>query len=74
MSKIDVVNHPAHYKSGGIECIDNLTAKLTPSELKGFLKGNVMKYLSRSGLKGSEQQDYEKAQWYMNRLVEAGRK
>ena len=52
---MDNVNHPDHYTAGGIEVID-------------FLKGNVIKYLSRAGLKGAETQDYEKALWYLNRL------
>jgi hypothetical protein len=65
----DLVNHPDHYKSGGIEVIDFMEAKLTPEELKGYLRGNVIKYLSRAGKKDDELQDFKKAQWYLNRLV-----
>lgn len=65
---MDNVNHPGHYTAGGIEVIDFLKAKLTQAEYRGFLKGNVIKYLSRAGLKGAETQDYEKALWYLNRL------
>ncbi len=70
---VDLVNHPPHYKKGGIECIDYLVAKLSGEELKGYLKGNIIKYLSRAADKADgtkELEDYKKAQWYMNRLVE----
>ena len=68
----DPVNRPAHYTSGGIECIDAIQASMTPEEFKGFLKGNAMKYLWRYRLKGNPAQDLEKAGWYLSRLTEAG--
>lgn len=68
----DPVNRPAHYTSGGIECIDAIRASMTPEEFKGFLKGNAMKYLWRYRLKGNPAQDLEKAGWYLSRLTEAG--
>lgn len=60
----DVVNHPAHYKSGGIETIDFIEAKNLDYHL-----GNVVKYVSRAGLKGDKKQDLQKAQWYLNRAI-----
>ncbi len=66
----EAVNHPSHYTSGGIETITYLQAKLSPEEFTGFLKGNVLKYVSRAGSKGDALEDYKKAQWYVNRLVE----
>jgi hypothetical protein len=68
--KKDMVNHPPHYKAGGIETIDFLIAKFSKEEIKGYLKGNVLKYLSRAGKKDNEQEDFLKAQWYLNKLVE----
>lgn len=65
----DPVNRPAHYTSGGIECIDAIRASMTPEEFKGFLKGNAMKYLWRYRLKGKPAQDLEKASWYLSRLA-----
>lgn len=64
------VNHPDHYTAGGIETIDYLRAKLTPEELRGFLRGNALKYLSRAGLKGDAATDYEKAAWYIHTLID----
>ena len=58
----DMVNHPAHYKTGGIETIDFIEAK----ELN-YNMGNAVKYISRAEHKGDKKQDLEKAIWYLNR-------
>lgn len=65
---VDNVNHPEHYKVGGIETIDFIKAKLTPEEFKGYLKGNVLKYASRAGHKNNAVEDAGKLAWYANRL------
>ena len=46
------VNHPKHYKSGDLECIDAIEAQMSAEEFRGFLKGNVLKYLWREKQKG----------------------
>ena len=61
----DMVNHPAHYKAGGIETIDYIEAK----ELSYHL-GNVIKYVSRADHKGQKLEDLKKAQWYLSRAIE----
>ena len=66
---MEQVNSPDHYTAGGIEVIDYLQAKLSPEELRGFLLGNALKYLSRSGKKGDTRTDLEKARWYVDRLI-----
>jgi len=58
----DPVNHPSHYKTGGIETIDFIEAK----ELN-YNMGNAVKYISRAEHKGNKKQDLEKAIWYLNR-------
>ena len=60
-----------YYKVGGIETIDFIKAKLTPEEFKGFLKGNVIKYVSRALHKGDEKYDYKKAKYYTDMLNES---
>jgi hypothetical protein len=60
----DLVNHPAHYKYGGIETIDFIEAK----EL-GYNLGNVVKYITRSDHKGNRKEDLLKAQWYLTREI-----
>ena len=69
--KDDNVNHPLHYTEGGIETIDYIRAKLTKEEFKGYCKGNIFKYLSRAGKKGSEKEDLQKAETYIEWLIEA---
>lgn len=66
----DMVESPSHYTAGGIEVIDYIRAKLTPEEFEGYCKGNVLKYLSRAGLKGDKKTDYSKALRYMEWLCE----
>lgn len=66
----DAVNHPPHYKIGGIEAIDYMKAKSTPEEFRGHLRLTVLKYISRTGHKDDALQDLKKAQWYLNKLIE----
>lgn len=61
----EAVNHPAHYKTGGIEVIDFIEAK----ELN-YRLGNVVKYISRADHKGDKLENLKKAQWYLNREIE----
>ncbi len=60
----DNVNHPAHYKTGGIETIDFIEAKSLDYHL-----GNVVKYITRADHKGNRKEDLLKAQWYLNRAI-----
>lgn len=66
----DLVNHPSHYTQGDIECIDAIRASMSTSEFLGYLKGNVQKYLWRYDRKDNPIQDLEKAQWYLQKLLE----
>jgi hypothetical protein len=65
--KSDPVNHPAHYKVGGIETIDFIEAKGL-----GYHIGNVVKYITRAGHKGTTNglEDLKKARWYLDRAIE----
>lgn len=62
------VNHPDHYQ-GDIETIDYIKDKLTDEEFRGFVKGNVLKYISRERLKNGDE-DLKKSDWYLNELIE----
>ncbi len=68
MNNSDNVNHPAHYTQGKIECIDYIEDKLTAEEFRGYIKGNVIKYLTREKHKNGDE-DIRKAAWYLNRLI-----
>ena len=64
-SPVETVNHPAHY--GG----DNVyeTIKVIEAWGLGFHLGNAVKYISRADKKGSEVEDLQKAQWYIQRRI-----
>ncbi len=65
----DNVNSPAHYMQGGIETIDLIENALSPEEFRGYLKGNIIKYVARERLKG-QTESIMKAGWYANRLIQ----
>jgi len=61
----DVINHPSHYTAyKGVEIID-LTEQMN------FNLGNVVKYVTRAGLKNkdTEIEDLSKAKWYLEREI-----
>ena len=62
----DNINHPSHYTQGNIEVIDYIEDKKL-----GYHLGNIVKYISRAGLKESSSkiEDLKKAQWYLNRYI-----
>lgn len=64
---MDNVNHPAHYKVGGIETIDFIEAKGLNYNL-----GNVVKYVTRAGHKQDRLEDLRKAKWYLEREIGTG--
>ena len=63
-----MVNSPPHYNSGNIECIDAIQESMSSEAFRGYLKGNIQKYIWRyENKKGVE--DLKKAQWYLNKLI-----
>lgn len=66
---IDPVNKPDHYNVGAIEAIEAIKASMPASEFKGYLKGNLMKYVWRYDYKGKPVEDLRKARWYLDRLI-----
>lgn len=67
--KPDPVNRPAHYTSGGTECIDAMQAAFGGEAVKDFCLCNAFKYLWRHRQKNGVE-DLKKARWYLNRLIE----
>lgn len=63
MTDDDLVNHPAHYTQGNMECIDAIEGLGLP-----FHEAQVLKYITRWRLKGGVE-DLKKARWYLNRLI-----
>ena len=62
------VNHPAHYQ-GKHECIDEMIALFGVDAVKNFCACNVYKYRFRAARKNG-QEDLDKADWYMDKLME----
>ena len=67
MKDIDMVNSPPHYNAGGIECIDAIEASMSKEAFRGYLKGNMLKYIWRYENKGGKE-DLDKANWYLTKL------
>ena len=63
------MHSPSHYMHGKKETIDVIRDCMENDEYHGYLKGNVLKYVSRYKFKGEPLQDLEKAQWYLSRLI-----
>ena len=66
----DLVNHPAHYTKGAVECIDAIES--ATSDLHGIeavCTANVIKYLYRWKTKDGVQ-SLKKARWYLDKLID----
>jgi len=68
LHQFDNVDRPIHYAAGSIECIDAIEAQLSAEEFRGYLKGNIIKYIWREKHKGKIE-SLKKALWYLNRLI-----
>jgi len=62
-----LIDHPKHY--GGEDNTYEAIKVIEAWELD-FHLGNVVKYISRAGKKGSKIEDLKKAMWYLNRAIE----
>lgn len=71
MNEHDPVDHPSHYTQGAVECIDAIEAALGEEGFIAFLRGQIMKYTWRLGLKGPATEDVGKIAWYTERLAGA---
>ena len=62
------VSHPNHYQGAdGMEAIDVIRSFTGPA-YKGYLQGNIIKYILRYEKKNGAQ-DLEKAMWYLSELL-----
>lgn len=64
------VNHPNHYCTGPIECIDAMISAYGEKDVEIFCRLNAFKYLWRSKHKNNYIQDLKKANWYTNKAIE----
>lgn len=66
----DPVNHPEHYETNGIECIDAMVASQGEESVKSYCVCNAFKYIWRHLHKGKSLEDIEKAIWYLKKYVD----
>ena len=66
----DNVNHPAHYETNGIECIDAMVASQGVKCVMDYCLCNAFKYIWRCQRKGERNEDIRKAIWYLNKYLE----
>ena len=65
----DVVNHPAHYTQGPIECIDAIEAATVKKVgLDAVCTANIIKYIWRCESKNGLG-DLKKARWYLEKMI-----
>lgn len=68
---MDNINHPAHYATGKIECIDVMCEAIGADETKHFCLCNAFKYLYRCKKKHKTPvEDVKKAAWYIEKYLE----
>lgn len=68
---MDQVNHPSHYQTDSVECIDAIEAAVGDLDpVEAFLVGSAIKYLWRFKKKHKPVEDLQKAVWYVNRLID----
>lgn len=69
MSANDMQVGGEHYQNKAIQPWDAMQAWMTDEQFKGFLWGNVIKYIARWQDKGGIE-DLRKARHYMDKLIE----
>ena len=69
----NIIDAPEHYKQGKIECIDAIASALTEEEFRGYIKGNIQKYVWRERFKGGDE-DLKKIAKYIELYFERRKK
>lgn len=71
LDKGDVIDHPAHYTAGKVECIDAIEAATEGlTGIAAVCTANVIKYVWRFSRKNGVE-DLRKARWYLDKLIES---
>lgn len=60
---------PDYYHKGGIDVIGFMETKVNKDEMRGFFRGNALKYVTRFHEKNGVD-DLRKAKYYLDRLIE----
>lgn len=65
----DEITKPSHYHTGNIDVIKFGEENFVTTELKGFYRMNILKYVTRYDKKNGVE-DLEKASFYLLKLLE----
>lgn len=65
----DNVKNPQHYTNGKYQTIDIIKDKLSNEQYRGYLIGNILKYMTRFQYKNGIE-DLKKAKQYLEWLIE----
>lgn len=70
-TRIDNVNHPAHYENllEDYECIDSMVLLFGKEQTISFCRLNAFKYIFRHEKKNGKE-DLDKAEWYLHKIEE----
>ena len=65
------ITHPKHYNTGVIETIEWIKSSMPIDAYKGYLMGNILKYVCRHKHKNPAEpwKDLKKAEWYLAALI-----
>lgn len=66
---VDMVNSPNHYAPNGVDSFMHMEDQMGADAFRGFLQGNVIKYVQRYQFKGKPVEDLAKAAFYLFHLV-----
>ena len=65
-----MTEEPNYYTKNGISPINAMSQGLiSKEEYRGFLKGNIIKYITRSDYKENTYEDLKKAKHYLELLI-----
>lgn len=71
INQFEYVKTQSHYSDKPIQPIDYMKSVMSPPQMEGYLRGNVIKYISRYPDKHADGlEDIAKAQVYLNWLME----
>ena len=71
LMKDDMVNHPSHYNTKGMECIELIEYMVFGlTGIVAVYVANIVKYLYRFPDKGHAVEDLKKARWYLDKLIQ----
>lgn len=65
----DMIDHPAHYNNGGMECIEEMLLLFGKQAVMNFCICNAWKYRARAIYKNGEE-DMRKSDWYLAKYKE----